>query len=98
MGMAREWLPDVGKLRRGVVGAGGAATPDALMEQGTVRCCAVRKSQPGEGFAIGKSNPLPQSLGGRARMTWEGLGRRGGRRGAALPSQALLSCLGGKFA
>lgn len=34
----REWLPDVRKLRRGGAGEGGAAMPDAVMEQGVVWC------------------------------------------------------------
>lgn len=52
MGMAQEWLPDVRKLRRGGVGAGGAAT-----SRSRGLCNAMRKSQLREGFAIAKSNP-----------------------------------------
>lgn len=93
MGMAQEWLPDVRKLWRGGIGGGRAAT-----SRSRGLCSAVRKSQLREGSAIAKSNPPTpsQNLDLRAGVTWEGLGRRG-RGGSAPPSQALLSCLKGKF-
>lgn len=59
-----EWLPDVTKVRRGGVGEGRAAMPDALTEQGFVWC--YEKIPAGGRVCHCKilpPPPAPQSLG-----------------------------------